>query len=131
MNIEFLKLIVENKFVVFDNYEVVELIFKLIENLGVVEWELWDYSYMILSVWIWGWYDCINYSDVEMLELVEKVKCNIKIGFGEVENDGVFLWSYFILFLSDLIDFYCYYFYLGEMEICDCMEFYLIYIKRE
>ncbi|NEQ81909.1 MAG: DUF2785 domain-containing protein [Moorea sp. SIO2I5] len=103
----------------------------LMENLGAVEWELRDYSYMILSSWIWGWYDRTYYSDEELWDLADHAKRNIKIGLGDLESDGVFLRTYSILLLNDLTDFDCQHPYLEEEEIRDRMELYLTYLEKE
>lgn len=127
MELEFLKSIIEKKFAVPDNYEVSELTPKLMENLGAVKPDLRDRSYMTLSAWIWGWYDCTYYSNAELLELGELAQSNIKIGLGEAESDGVFLRSYSILLLNDLTDFHRHHPYLEEREIRDRLELYLTY----
>ena len=131
MNAVFLKSIVENKFAVPPSYEVPQITPVLIENLGAVEWELRDYSYMILSSWIWGWHDCTYYSDEELLALADRAKRNIKIGLGDRESDGVFLRSYSILLLNDLTDLDRQHPYLEEPEIRDRMELYLTYLEKE
>jgi len=131
MNSEFLKSIVENRFAVPYNYEVAQLTPDLMENLGAVESELRDYSYMILSSWIWGWYDRTYYSDEELWDLADHAKRNIKIGLGDLESDGVFLRTYSILLLNDLTDFDRQHPYLEEEEIRDRMEVYLTYLEKE
>ncbi len=131
MNTAFLKSIVDHKFAVPDNYEVAQLTPALMENLGAVEWELRDYSYMILSSWIWGWYDRTYYSVEELKQLADIAKHNIKIGLGDIESDGVFLRTYSILLLNDLTDFDRQHPYLGEREICDRLELYLTYLEQE
>ena len=101
------------------------------KNLGAVKWELRDYSYMILSSWIWGWYDRTHYSAKEMLELGDRAKENILIGLGDQENDGVFLRTYSILLLNDLTLFHCQHPYLEEKEVRERMEIYLTYLEKE
>ena len=131
MNTAFLKSIVDRKFAVPDNYEVAQLTPALINNLGAVEWELRDYSYMILSSWIWGWYDRTYYSTEELKQLGNVAKNNIKIGLGDIENDSVFLRTYSILLLNDLTDFDRQHPYLEEREIRDRLKLYLTYLERE
>lgn len=131
MNKAFLKSIVENRFVVPHHNQVAQSTPYLMENLGAVEGELRDYSYMILSSWIWGWYDCTYYSVEELGELANRAKQNIKIGLGDLESDGVFLRTYSILLLNDLTDFDRQHPYLGELEIRDRMELYLTYLEQE
>lgn len=131
MNKAFLKSIVENRFVVPHRDQVAELTPYLKSNLGAVEWELRDYSYMILSSWIWGWYDSTYYSIEELRELGNDAKQNIKIGLGDLESNGVFLRTYSILLLNDLTDFHRQHPYLEEPEIRDRMELYLTYLEKE
>ena len=131
MDQAFLKSIVENRFAVPHQYQVTQLTPMLMENLGAVEAELRDYSYMILSSWIWGWYDRSYYSQEELRELAERAKQNIKIGLSDRESDGVFLRTYSILLLNDLTDFDHQHPYLGELEIRDRLELYLTYLEQE
>ena len=139
MNAAFLKSIVENRFAVPPSYEVAEITPALLENLGAVKWELRDYSYMILSSWIWGWYvgeaspneNRTYYSDEELLALADRAKSNIKIGLGDLESDGVFLRTYSILLLNDLTGLDRQHPYLEEAEIRDRMELYLTYLEKE
>ncbi len=56
MTIAYSKSIIENRFIVSEHDIVAQLTPTLLKNLGSVDWELRDYSYMILSSWIWGWY---------------------------------------------------------------------------
>jgi len=131
MNKAFLKSIIENRFVVSHHEQVAQLTPYLRSNLGAVEWELRDYSYMILSSWIWGWYDCTYYSVEELRQLANCAKQNIKIGLGDLESDGVFLRTYSILLLNDLTDFHRQHPYLEEAEIRERMEIYLTYLEKE
>ena len=139
MNAAWLKSIVENRFAVPPSYEVAQITPALLENLGAAEWELRDYSYMILSSWIWGWYigeDSLKenrtyYSDEELLALGDRAKRNIKIGLGDPESDGVFLRTYSILLLNDLTGLDRQHPYLAEAEIRDRMELYLTYLEKE
>lgn len=131
MNAEFLKSIVDHKFAVPHNYNVAQLTPGLMENLGAVEWELRDYSYIILSSWIWGWYDRAYYSDEELKQLAKIAKNNITIGLGESESDGVFLRTYSILLLNDLTDYDRQHPYLEETEIRERLELYLTYLEKE
>lgn len=131
MNTAFLKSIVERQFVVKDRQEVSRLTPELLKNLGAVEWQLRDYSYMILSSWIWGWYDRTYYSVEELKQLGNTVKQNILIGLGDSENDSVFLRTYSILVLNDLTDYDRLHPYLEEREIRDRREICLTYLKGE
>ncbi|MGB3535730.1 MAG: DUF2785 domain-containing protein [Microcoleaceae cyanobacterium] len=131
MNAAYLKSIIENRFVVSNHDKVTQLTPTLLNNLGAVEWELRDYSYMILSSWIWGWYDCTYYNNEELLQLAERAKSNIKIGLGEGESDGVFLRTYSILLLNDLTDYDRLHPYLEEKEIRARLELYLTYLEKE
>ena len=131
MNVGDLKSIIENRFVISDHNRVTQLTPTLLQNLGAVEWELRDYSYMILSSWIWGWYDCSYYNDEELRQLADSAKCNITIGLGEGESDRVFLRTYSILLLNDLTDFDRLHPYLEEKEIRDRLELYLTYLEKE
>ena len=139
MNAAFLKSIVENRFAVPPGDEVSQLTPELIENLGAVGWELRDYSYMILSSWIWGWHvgeaspkeNRPYYNDEERLAMAERAKHNITIGLGDLESDGVFLRTYSILLLNDLTDFDRQHPYLAESEIRDRLELYLTYLEKE
>ena len=131
MDKSFLKSIIDNRFAIPDNYEVAQITPNLVKNLGAVKWELRDYSYMILSSWIWGWYDRTYYSVKEMLELGDSAKENIQIGLGDQENDGVFLRTYSILLLNDLTKFHCQHPYLEEQEVRERMEVYLTYLEKE
>jgi hypothetical protein len=54
MNTAFLKSIIENRFFIPEHDKVTQLTPTLLKNLGAVEWELRDYSYMILTSWIGG-----------------------------------------------------------------------------
>ncbi|MGB3401452.1 MAG: hypothetical protein WBA77_02040 [Microcoleaceae cyanobacterium] len=117
MNAVDLKFIIENRFIVSEHDKVTQLTPTLLKNLEAIEWELRDYSYMILSSWIWGWYDCTYYNNEELLQLGERAKSNIKIGLGEGESDGVFLRTYSILLLNDLTDYDRLPPYLEEKEI--------------
>ena len=131
MNKAFLKSIVENRFAVPHHDQVAQLTPLLMENLGAVEAELRDYSYMILSSWIWGWYSRTYYSQEELRELAECAKRNIKIGLGDRESDGVFLRTYSILLLNDLTNFDRQHPYLEEPEIRDRLKLYLTYLEQE
>ena len=131
MDVPLLKSIIETRFVIPDQYSVAQLTPSLMGNLGAVEWEFRDYSYMILSAWIWGWYDRTYYSHQELLELAASAKRNIRIGLGNPESDEIFLRSYSILLLNDLTDFDRHHAYLTESEIRDRMELYLTYLEQE
>lgn len=140
MDKSFLKSIIDNRFAIPDDYQVSQLTPHLMKNLGAVEWEWRDYSYMILSSWIWGWYDHgvprqgrdrPYYNEKELYELGDQAKDNIKIGLGESESDSVFLRTYSILLLNDLTGFDLKHPYLHEQEISDRMELYLTYLENE
>jgi signal transduction histidine kinase len=131
MNVALLKSIIDNRFIVDERDKVTQLTPTLLKNLGAVEWELRDYSYMILSSWIWGWHDRTYYNNEELLQLADCAKRNIKIGLGEGESDGVFLRTYSILLLNDLTDYDRSHPYLEEKEIRDRLELYLTYLEKE
>jgi hypothetical protein len=96
MDIARLQSIISTRFAIPAQYNIHQLTPYLMQNLGAIGWEQRDYSYMILSAWIWGWYDRPYYSPQERLELAERAKENIKTGLGDPESDGVFLRSYSI-----------------------------------
>jgi hypothetical protein len=127
-----LEKIINDNFILQDEYSLIKMTDDLIENLGSSSSKQRDYSYMILSTWISRSRNFSLYTKKQLVELGHISKSNIQKELGSSTlDDSIFLRSYSILILNDLTQIHEHQPYLSKEEIFDRLNLALVYIDKE
>jgi hypothetical protein len=92
--------IIQNDFAIPDEHSLKELTSELFSYLGSTDPELRDdIGYIVYANWL----EMGEFSQAEILEHIQILFGNLETGIGEKETDSVFLRSFSILFLAEII----------------------------
>jgi hypothetical protein len=128
MDKEFWQAIVKNDCIVPTGHAADEYLDELLHNLGSTDAELRDeLSLTILSSWLEG----RVYSDEQMRALLSPLMENLNQGLGEKGTDTVFLRTFSVLVLAELIHCDNKRPYLTQVEVLDVLKKALTYLLAE
>lgn len=128
MNAEFWQAIRDADFTVPDGYTVTELTGELVGYLGSPNQELREtFAYAILSYWI----ERGEYSSKQLRDLTMHMLSNLNVGLKEKDSDAVFLRSYSLLMLGEIVARDNHQNFLTESEVKNLLRWTLEYLLVE
>lgn len=105
-----------------------ELLPELLENLGSLDSDLREHAYMTLALWIER--DCL-YTPEELYHIAGQLRSNLRLGLGEEGTDSVFLRSFSLLVLNNIVDYDNAHPFLQEQDVLEWLEDALAYYQSE
>ena len=100
MDKDFWVALYKNKYEIPEGHTLAELTREIFSYLGSTDPELRDeIGYIVFANWL----KQERYSTAEIRELIRELLTNLHIGIGETESDSVFLRTFSILFLAEIV----------------------------
>jgi hypothetical protein len=100
MDKEFWETLIQNEYEIPDGYSLDELTAEIFSYLSNTDPELRDdIGYIVYANWLEMGY----YSQAEIEEHIQSLLKNLDVGIGETETDTVFLRSFSVLFLAEIV----------------------------
>ncbi|GHO44035.1 DUF2785 domain-containing protein [Ktedonospora formicarum] len=120
--------IAANEYTLPSGFSASELLPELLENLGSINSDLREHAYMTLALWIER--DCL-YTSEELYSVAAQLRSNLRLGLGEEGTDSVFLRSFSLLVLNNVVDYDNAHPFLQEQDVLEWLKEALAYYQSE